>query len=198
MIIVITPEEFVQDEAEIINELFQEGLDLLHVRKPFINKEAMSEFIQKIDSQFHSQLVLHNQYDLAEIFNISRFHFREIDRENNLYKSFQNKIISTSVHDIEAFNELNEDWEYAFLSPVFPSISKKGYGENSNVLSDIKNRKNQNVKLIALGGINENNINKISDNNFEGLALLGAIWESDAPLEVFRKCRHILLRFIQI
>ncbi|MGO4707749.1 thiamine phosphate synthase [Chryseobacterium sp. 2TAF14] len=190
MIIVITPEEFVQDEAEIINELFQEGLDLLHVRKPFINKEAMSDFIQKIDLQFHSQLVLHNQYDLAEIFNISRLHFREIDRENNLYKSFQNKIISTSVHDIEAFNELNEDWEYAFLSPVFPSISKKGYGKESTVLNDIKKRNNSKVKLIALGGINENNINKISDNNVDGLALLGAIWENDAPLEVFRKCRQ--------
>lgn len=193
MIIVITPEDIVQNEAEIINELFKEGLDLIHIRKPFINQDEMTNFIQKIDSEFHSQLVLHSHYDLAENFNISRFHFREIDRQNSLFKTFADKIISTSVHDIETFNELNEEWEYAFISPVFPSISKKGYGENSNILNDIKKRDNQNVKLVALGGIDENNIHQVFDNKAEGVALLGAIWESDKVLNVFRKCRQNII-----
>lgn len=189
MIIVISPEELVQNETEIINQLFQEGLDLLHIRKPFINQNQMMDFIQKIDSKFHSQLVLHSHYDLAENFNISRFHFREIDRKNGLYQSVTDKTISTSVHDIETFNQLNKEWEYAFISPVFPSISKKGYGENSNILDDIKKRDNSNVKLIALGGINENNINRVLDNKVDGVALLGAIWENNEPLKVFKKCR---------
>lgn len=193
MIIVITPEEMMKNETELINELFREGLDLLHIRKPFINSEEMADFIQKIDSEFHHQLVLHSHYDLAKDFNISRFHFREIDRQNDLYKSFADKTISTSVHDIETFNELNEEWEYAFISPVFPSISKKGYGENSNILNDIKKRTHSNVKLMALGGINENNIHEVFNNGVDGVALLGAIWESDEPLNVFKKCRQNVL-----
>lgn len=190
MIIVITPEEMMKNETGLINELFQEGLNLLHIRKPFINSEEMADFIQKINSEFHHQLVLHSHYDLAKDFNISRFHFREIDRQNDLYKSFADKTISTSVHDIETFNELNEEWEYAFISPVFPSISKKGYGENSNILNDIKKRTHSNVKLMALGGINENNIHEVFNNGVDGMALLGAIWESDEPLNVFKKCRQ--------
>lgn len=193
MIIVITSEDIVQNETEIINQLFQEGLNLLHIRKPFINSEEMTDFIQKIDSKFHSQLVLHSHYDLAENFNISRFHFREIDRQNGLFQSFTDKIISTSVHDIETFNLLSEDWEYAFISPVFPSISKKGYGENSNILNDIKKRDNSNVRLIAVGGINEKNINEVFESEVDGVALLGAIWENDEPLNVFRKCRQSIL-----
>lgn len=189
MIIVITPEDIVQNETELINELFQEGLSLLHIRKPFINAE-MTDFIQKIDSKFQSQLVLHSHYNLAENFNISRFHFREIDRKNGLYQSFTDKTISTSVHDIETFNELSGNWEYSFISPVFPSISKKGYGENSNILNDIKKRDNPNVKLIALGGINEKNINEVFESEIDGVALLGAIWENDEPLNVFKKCRQ--------
>lgn len=193
MIIVITPEELVQNETEIINELFQEGLDLLHIRKPFINSEEMAGFIQKINPEFHPQLVLHSHYEWAENFNISRFHFREIDRQNNLYASFIDRTISTSVHEIEVFNELNEDWEYAFISPVFPSISKKGYGENSNTLNDIKKRRNSDVKLIALGGIDENNIHNVFDKNIDGVALLGAIWESNKPRQNFKKCRQNVL-----
>jgi len=190
MIIVITPEEVVQNETEIINQLFQEGLDLLHIRKPFIDQNEMKDFIQKIDSKFYSQLVLHSHYNLAENFNISRFHFREIDRKNGLSQSFTGKIISTSVHDIETFNVLSGNWEYSFISPVFPSISKKGYGENSNIFNDIKKRNNTNVKLIALGGINEKNINEVFESEVDGVALLGAIWGNDKPLGVFKKCRQ--------
>lgn len=193
MIIIITPEEIVQNETEVINELFQEGLDLLHIRKPFINSEEMMDFIRKINAEFHHRLVLHSHYDVAGNFDISRFHFREIDRQNNVFSSFTDKIISTSVHDIETFNELSEEWNYAFISPVFPSISKKGYGENSNILNDIKNRNNPNIKLIALGGIHENNINEVLNSNTDGVALLGAIWESDNPLQIFRRCRQNVL-----
>lgn len=190
MIVIITPEECVQRETEIINELFQEGLNLLHLRKPFIRQEEMEEFIQKIDPQFHHQLVLHGHYDLAGDFGISGFHFREADRRNNVHKAFADKVISTSVHDIETFNELDDEWEYAFFSPVFPSISKKGYGIDSTVLNDIKNRNNPKVKLIGLGGINENNIHEVLNSKADGVALLGAIWESEEPIKIFRKCRQ--------
>lgn len=193
MIIVITPEELVQNETEIINALFQEGLDLLHIRKPFIHSDEMRDFIQKIHSEFYHRLVLHSHYDLAESFNISRFHFRETDRQDELYKSFTDKTISTSVHNIETFNELSEDWEYAFISPVFPSISKKGYGKDSNILNAIKNRNNSNVKLIALGGIHEKNISKVVSSGVDGIALLGAIWKNDNPLQIFRRCRQNVL-----
>jgi thiamine-phosphate pyrophosphorylase len=193
MIIVITPEESVQNETEIINKLFQEGLDLLHIRKPFINSDEMRNFIQEINSEFHDRLVLHSHYDLAKDFDISRFHFREIDRQNGLFKSFTDKTISTSAHDIKSFNDLNEDWEYSFISPVFPSISKKGYGENSMILNDIKNRAHSNVKLITLGGINEKNISEAFENKIDGVALLGTIWESDEPINVFKKCRQNVL-----
>lgn len=193
MIVVITPEELVQNETEIINALFQEGLDLLHIRKPFVSSEEMTDFIQKINPEFHHQLVLHSHHNLAEHFNISRFHFREIDRQNDLFKSFIDQTISTSVHDIETFNELSEDWEYAFISSVFPSISKKGYGENSNILNEIKKRNNSNVKLVALGGIHEKNINEVFNSRVDGAALLGAIWESNEPLDIFRECRKNVL-----
>lgn len=193
MIIVITPEECVENETELINELFHEGLDLLHLRKPFVSQEEMGDFIQEIDSQFHHQLVLHSHYDLAKDFNISRFHFRETDRQNGLAKTFTDKFISTSVHDIETFNELNEEWNYAFISPVFSSISKKGYGEDSTVLNDIKNRNNPTVKLVALGGINEKNIHEVFNRGADGVALLGAIWESEEPIKIFRKCRQNVL-----
>ncbi len=196
MITVITPEEMIHNEIKIINELFQEGLDLLHVRKPLMGLEGMTCFIQEINSEFHHQLVLHSHYDLVKTFEISRFHFREIDRQNEFHKSFKDKIISTSVHDIDTFNELNQEWEYSFISPVFPSISKKGYGENSTIFDTIKNQNNPAVKLVALGGINEKNIHQVINIGVDGVALLGAVWDSDQPLNAFRACSQKFSRHL--
>ncbi|MCT2564435.1 thiamine phosphate synthase [Chryseobacterium herbae] len=194
MILVITPEAPVQNETEIINQLFQEGLDWLHIRKPMISREEMKSFLNGIDETFYPQLVLHGFYDLAMEYPISRFHFREADRLTEGFKSYADEYsISTSVHDIETFNTLGKEWEYAFVSPVFPSISKKGYGEQSTVMDDLKSRANHDVKLIALGGINENNISKVFENGADGAALLGGIWESDDPIHSFRKCREKVL-----
>lgn len=193
MIIVITPEEIIPNEVEIINQLFREGLDLLHIRKPFISNEEMKAFLNQIDSSYHSQLVLHNYYNLGKDFTISRFHIREEDRLKGMSKPFHDQIISTSVHDIDTYNALGKEWEYSFISPVFPSISKKGYGENTTILKDVKHRNNPEVKLIALGGINENNMRKALESGADGVALLGAIWESKQPLQVFRKCKQNVL-----
>ncbi|WFB65764.1 thiamine phosphate synthase [Chryseobacterium sp. WX] len=194
MILVITPELIVPNETDFINQMFQEGLDLLHIRKPWISRNEMIEFITQIDEFFYTQLVLHTYYDLGKEFTISRFHFREIDRQEEMYKSFaKENTISTSVHDIKTYNTLEKEWEYAFISPFFPSISKKGYGLNSTIKEQIKHRNNPDVKLIALGGIHQDNIHEVFDSDADGAALLGAIWESEEPLKVFKKCRNVLM-----
>lgn len=194
MILVITPELIVPNETEVINQMFQEGLDLLHIRKPWISRNEMIEFITQIDETFHSQLVLHTHYDLGKEYGISRFHFREIDRQEEKYRTFtEGNTVSTSVHHIITYNTLEKEWEYAFISPFFPSISKKGYGMNSTIKEEIQNRNNPDVKLIALGGISDNNIQEVFEADVDGAALLGAIWESEEPLKVFRKCRNVLM-----
>ncbi|KMQ66840.1 thiamine phosphate pyrophosphorylase [Chryseobacterium angstadtii] len=194
MILVITPETLLKNETDIINEMFREGLDLLHIRKPVINREEMKTFLDGIHSEFYDQLVLHGYYDLGTDYTVARLHFREADRLAGNYKPYADKnIISTSVHDIETFNELGKEWEYAFISPFFPSISKKGYGLDSSIMEDVKRNANPDVKLVALGGINENNIDKVFENGADGAALLGGIWESDEPLNAFKKCRKKVL-----
>jgi len=194
MILVITPETMIQNETEIINQMFQEGLDLLHIRKPKISREEMKNFLYRIDEEVYPQLVLHGYGDLGKDHHISRLHFREADRNAGIYKSHIGKnILSTSVHNMETYNALGKEWEYSFFSPVFPSISKKGYGEDSSLIEELKYRTNQEVKLIALGGINENNICKVFENGADGAALLGAVWNSDQPLNMFKKCRQNVL-----
>ncbi|MDV7696411.1 thiamine phosphate synthase [Chryseobacterium soli] len=195
MIIVITHEDLISHEIDTINEMFRAGLDLLHIRKPFINDEEMKVLINGIDQTFHPKLVLHSHYEVGKLYNISRFHVREADRVNGLYRSKieEANIISTSVHQINDYNMLGNEWQYSFISPVFPSISKKGYGQDTKMMEDLPYRNNIYVKLIALGGIDENTLKKVFHTGADGAALLGAIWNSSTPINTFKKCRDIVL-----
>lgn len=186
--IVITNPTAVHNEINIIRSLFESGLELLHIRKPDYSEAEIISFLTTIGSDFNHQLVLHSHHHLADSFGINRFHNSKIRTKKS------NKIYSTSTHSIEEFNAL-EDFDYAFLSPIYPSISKPNYSSKENLLESKKKRTNFNTKLIALGGISTENISETLKKGFDDVALLGMIWNSTNPLEKFKKCQQIVLSF---
>jgi hypothetical protein len=90
--------------------------------------------------------------------------------------------ISVSAHCIE--EALRSREQYCYISPIYPSISKKGYS-NSTLLGDIKQRCNIPKNWVALGGVSAVRIPEIKQLGFEHAAILGAIWESANPMESF-------------
>lgn len=166
------------NEINRINQLFDDGLELLHLRKPAYTEQEYRSLIENIKSDFHKRLVLHQLHSIAEEFSIHRLHFSEQNRINTTnWNDYSRFVLSTSAHSIEDFNTLPDCFEYAFLSPVFPSISKVGYVSEKNLLEKVKKRTNFHTKLIALGGITFENGQLAIENGFDGVAMLGAIWE---------------------
>jgi len=194
--IIITSPVNVPDEARIIQRLFEEGLELLHIRKPNASRDEVVNFISGINEKYHPKLVLHQDYELAEVFSINRIHFTEKTRldfkeiTDNLDKQ-KLWVFSTSTHSIETFNMLPDQFTYAFLSPVYESISKSGYIPETNIAESVKKRTNFKTVLIALGGISSENQEQALVNGFNDVALLGAIWNAENPIEEFKKCLTI-------
>ncbi len=203
--IVITNPFQITNEIEIIHSLFEEGLSLLHIRKPDFSKLEMAQFIHSIKTEFRSKLVLHSYHNLAEDFGINRIHFSEKERKksNDLHARFSKSTrykfesISTSIHSIEDFNSLENDFEYAFLSPLFKSISKENYHPKKDLFEEIKSRTNYKTKMIALGGIDSANIQETLKNGFDDVALLGTIWNNENPVKQFKLCQKIVLTYLQ-
>jgi len=194
--IVITNPFPVEDEIEIIHSLFDEGLSLLHIRKSEFSKIEMAQFLHQIKLEFRCKLVLHHYHDLAEDFGINRFHFSEKNRISadcpaRFSKSYR---YSTSTHTIEDFNSLS-NFEYAFLSPVFKSISKENYCPEKDLFEEVKSRTNSNTKVVALGGIDSQNLHQVFENGFDDAALLGSIWMNKNPLNQFKLCQKIALSY---
>jgi thiamine-phosphate pyrophosphorylase len=202
--IVISSPIAVKNEIKIIHSLLEEGLDLFHIRKPQFGVSEMRQFIKEISKDYRNRLVLNSFHEIAIEYDINKIHFSESKRKAtamlpsaspiNEYKT-NKTLLSTSVHSIEDFNVLDKSFEYAFLSPVFPSISKQNYSSKTDLFQEIKKRKNHSTQLIALGGMEQKTINKTLKNGFDDIALLGTIWNSKNPVNNFKLCRKIALSF---
>ena len=199
--IVITNPFSVEDEIDILHSLLEEGLSLLHIRKPDFSELEMAQFLHQVKLQFRGNLVLHSHHHLAEDFGINRFHFSEKERKslNDFPTRFSKTCrykFSTSTHSIEDFNSL-ENFDYAFLSPVYKSISKENYHPKIDLFEAIKSRTNHQTKMIALGGIDSKNIQDVLEKDFDDVALLGSIWKNENPIKQFKLCQQIALSYSQ-
>jgi len=193
MIIALTAEEEIFSEQAVINALFEEGLDILHLRKYHFTDLQMSRYAASIDAAYLDKLVLHSHAHLSADLGISRIHVNEKSRQDGQVNQITGATIySTSVHHIDQFNSLEESWDYAFLSPLFPSISKAGYGKDNALLNQLSMRSNAAVRLIGLGGINQNNCLVPLQQGADGIALYGALWKHPDPIENFIACKQKL------
>lgn len=187
-IIVITPSDFVVDEALKINRLFECGLDRLHLRKPDSGLGEVEALLQNIDPQYYSKIRIHDYFELAEKYSLGGVH---LNRRNALYEGNLSK--TRSCHTLEELRYI-EDYEYVFLSPVFNSISKYDYPSNftEEELLQAKEVGLINERVMALGGISEANLKQVKSYGFGGIALLGSIWNGGDEIENFLKIKNRL------
>lgn len=173
MLIIISYPEFFQEEINAVNTLFDCGLEYFHLRKPDAGIDEISEYIENIPEKYRERIRVHSNYELIDKYGIGGAHLKTSDSPINTKYS-----LSVSCHSFNEIDSLNNNFEYYFLSPVFDSISKKGYKsafETSELKRGLVNRANK--KIIALGGINDVNIEIIKGLSFSGAAILGYIWE---------------------
>lgn len=172
-LIVITAPESVTGETETINHLFAEGLELLHIRKPAYSRSAITQLLEALRPEYRSRIALHSHHQLVNELGLGGCHY-----PGSLRKEAESGWgrRSTSCHTVEEIDQLAKEFRYLFVSPVFDSISKPGYRARftAKILCDLTSRQ---PNLIALGGINQETLPRLYDQNWYGAAALGAIWE---------------------
>jgi len=192
MLILISDHELFLRESEEINGLFESGLELFHVRHANLTDQDFCALIEGVEEKYRHRLVAHHNHSAARKMGIHRFHFTEDSRADWEKKKWKGRkegeIYSTSVHSVESYNELPEFFSYCFISPVFDSISKMTKVAVEFELS--KRKPGHPVKMIGLGGIYAGNVDKAIKMGFDGVAVLGSIWNSEEPVKAFLRIKR--------
>jgi len=174
LILMTTPYFFVE-EHQIINTLFEEGLDVLHLRKPNTEPVYSERLLSLIPEDYRKNIVVHDHFYLKNEYNLKGIHLNQ--RNPELPPKYKGHI-SCSCHTADEVISHKRACNYVFLSPIFDSISKNGYTTafTPQQLLDLKTRKVIDRKVMALGGVSLENIEKIKDYGFGGAVVLGDIW----------------------
>lgn len=187
-IIIITLPDFFHGETDLVNSLFKAGMERLHLRKPKADKNMQEEWLQQIEPSFRQRIVVHDFHELAREYALGGIHLNGrnpnppswVDEE----KSKRSFTISRSCHSISELSQHMSDVDYMFLSPIFNSISKEGYGAafSREELSEAKKYDLLNAKVYALGGVSLDKFPELESFGFSGATILGDLWMSHNPL----------------
>lgn len=185
MIVGITKEEFFSNEAYQIITWLENGIDIIHIRKPNASENEVRNLFEVIPIEYHSRLTLHQYFHLINEYNIGGIHFKESQRREYCKKelsSWKEKglRISSSVHQMDEINKIPPLFDYLFLSPVFDSLSKKGYLANNEILTRMKKERFPHQQIIALGGITPKTLLLLDGSSFIGGAILGYLWDASS------------------
>ncbi len=188
--IVITEPEFLPNEAELIERLFDAGLDTLHLRKPDSKAEDCAALLSKLPGTVRSHIVIHDHFGLCKDYGLQGVH---LNRRNPQPPAMRKGItVSASCHSIAEAASRKPALDYLTLSPIFNSISKQGYcaAYTDAQLAEAANSGIIDRSVIALGGVTLDRIAQLRQWHFGGAAFLGDVWnkaDSDAQFDAYAR-----------
>jgi len=192
----ISPESFSDREVEDILALLDAGLDAYHLRKPGASEEELADLLSALPEVARQRIVLHQHYGLVKTFGLGGYHVKDCESSERALSAARiaGTTLSRSVHSLSQLRAMSSSLDYAFLSPVFASISKSGYEPQwsaSALLSALKTvKETSRISVCALGGIDAAKALIAKEMGFDGLVLHGALWNAADPVGVLREIRE--------
>ncbi|MGA3006859.1 MAG: thiamine phosphate synthase [Opitutaceae bacterium] len=210
-LVVISPEYDDPREMAVLGGLLSAGLERYHVRKPHWTAVRLEAWLRSLPLDWRSRLVLHQYHEFVGTFGLAGYHWRDRKRTKKRRgvpavrwgglaprssregdNARRLPIASRSCHDLKGLRTTLGRYDSVFFGPVFPSISKPGYGPRNDVsigeVSSLLARRTaqeRRTTVIALGGVRLERLADCRKLGFDGVALFGAIWRADDPIAAF-------------
>jgi thiamine-phosphate pyrophosphorylase len=174
-LIVMTKPSFFVEEDKILVNLFEEGLDNLHLYKPGASPMFSERLLTLLGENYHSKITVHGHFYLKEEYRLKGIHIDDAFTEPPTgYKGN----ITRTCHAISELKEAKKHSNYVFLHSIFDSQSNPDE-KQSFTYDELKAASKSGLidkKVYALGGINLDNIKTIKDLGFGGIVICGDLW----------------------
>ena len=183
-----------------IRSAVEGGCTMVQLREKNVNSYLMYQralSIKKITDEYHIPLIINDRLDIMLAVGADGVHLGQQDIPVKIARKLigKDKIIGVSAHCIEEAEKAERDGaDYLGVGAIFPTTTKKDIIITPvNVLREIK--ETVSVPVVAIGGINQNNINTLKGSHVDGVAVISAIMKSKDPksLAVALKASFFLL-----
>ena len=178
----VTPEAPLEREGELLTSMIAAGAERVHLRHPLTPTEEIIGILNDIPQDMRERVMLHDRHQLATDYGCGI----HLNRRNPLPPAAYRGVMSRSCHSlVEAAHSATD---YAFLSPVFDSISKAGYKGVKFDAEALKKLLSQR-KIVALGGITPDKFDILRDMGFSAAALSGYLTGEGVASEIIKRLK---------
>ena len=184
--------------TDIIEQAIDGGVGTVQLREKDLSTcdlYRLAKEIREITERKGANLIINDRVDIAIAVDADGVHLGWQSLEIGIVRKMvgRDKLIGFSAHNLEEAERAgNSGADYISISPIFDTANKDyfikplGVGEIGKIKARI------NIPVVALGGINENNVDSVLKNGADGIAVISAILLSDSPKQtVTRICREI-------
>ncbi len=137
--------------------------------------------VREITRQYNAVFIINDHADIAFAVGAEGVHLGQDDLPIREARKIlgENKIIGLSTHDIEqALNAKKEGADYIGFGPVFHTKTKEaGEPRGLDMLRKVKELVN--IPVVAIGGINHENVRSVLETGVDAIAVASAILIGD-------------------
>lgn len=189
----MTKPTFFVEEDKILTDLFEEGLENLHLYKPGASPMYSERLLTLLGDDYHKKITVHDHFYLKEEFQLRGIHINDAFTEPPVgYKGN----LSRTCHAIGELKEAKKQCNYVFLHCIYDSQTN-AYEKSTFTYDELADASRQGLlgkKVYALGGMNLDNVKAMKDLGFGGVVVCGDLWNRfDIHNEVDYK--ELLMRF---
>lgn len=153
--------------------------------------------IKKILSDKKIPFIIDDRIDIALLVKADGVHLGQDDLPvENLKKflseiNYKKLIVGFSTHSIQqAKQALKLPIDYISIGPVFPTTTKEYKPVGLSVVKEVKKLVANKIPLVAIGGINEENVNLLASIKPDAVAVISALKKNNLG-EVISKLKSI-------
>lgn len=199
----VTDRSWLKDRslASQVEDALKGGATFLQLREKDLDDETFKDEalqIKALCQKYHVPFIINDNVELAKEIDADGVHIGQDDCELKKAREIlgKDKIIGVSVHDLkEARIAYENGADYLGVGAVFSTNTKKDASAVSfTTLKEICT--NIDIPVVAIGGINADNIIQLTGSGIDGVAVISAIFAQDDIKEAAKKLKEKISRLV--
>ncbi|MDR2624422.1 MAG: thiamine phosphate synthase [Methanobrevibacter sp.] len=176
-----TDEEF----FDIVEQAILGNVSIVQLREKTANSKEFYEVaiqLKKLCDRYDVPLIINDRVDIAIAVDCDGVHVGDEDIPSDVVRDVigDDKIVGISASTVDdAIAAENAGADYIGTGAVFPTKSKDKEVISIERLKEVV--KSVNIPVVAIGGINEDNVSSLKNTGVKGVAVISAIMNSDDP-----------------
>jgi len=152
--------------------------------------------VREITARFGIPLIINDRADIALAVDADGLHIGQSDLPYEVARRIlgDDKVIGVSAHTL-AMAQLaaNSGADYIGVGAMFATGTKAD--ANPTAVDElIRIRKELRIPIVAIGGINKDNVSLLKDTGIDGIAVVSAVVSQQDPAEAARELRTLFRR----